>query len=231
MKIICFGDSLTRGISIVKGRLRIIKQNYPNILANLVESFPSIEIINKGVFNDNSDLLMNRIDKDVIAEKPDAVLINVGGNDCNFKWDEVAALPDGEHEPIVPIERYVENLTAIIAEFQDKHITPFLITLPPLDPARYYRSICTQFGPSIAHWVSSVGGIEHWHGMYNRRLKQLASELNVTLIDVRTYLKETGNLNQLISDDGIHLTSEGYKEMSKAIFQDLNTHYRAAETL
>ncbi|CAH0347227.1 GDSL-type esterase/lipase family protein [Bacillus sp. CECT 9360] len=223
MKIICFGDSLTRGISFVKGRLRILKDNYPNTLAKLAEPFSSVEILNKGVFNDNSDLLVDRIDKDIISEQPDIVLISVGGNDCNFKWDEVAEHPTGTHEPIVPLERYLQNVTSMVKEFQEKHITPFLITLPPLDPARYYSFIADKFGPSIGHWVSSVGGIEHWHGMYNRKLKKLAKELNVALIDVRTYIKSSGDLEELISDDGIHLTSEGYRCMSQAIFKDLNT--------
>ena len=31
--------------------------------------------------------------KDVISENPDIVLIEVGGNDCNFNWDEVAKHP------------------------------------------------------------------------------------------------------------------------------------------
>ena len=223
LKIVCFGDSLTRGISYVKGRLRIIKDNYPSSLAKLTESLP-FEIMNKGVFNDNSDLLVNRVEKDVIAENPDIVLIEVGGNDCNFHWDQVAKNPEGIHEPIVPLDRYLDNITTLVKQIQEKHVTPFLLTLPPLDPARYYQSIASRFGPSIGHFVSYVGGIEHWHGMYNRKLKSLAEELKVPLIDVRSYLKESGDLKSLISDDGIHLTSEGYQHMSKAIYRDLQKH-------
>ncbi|MGG0414070.1 SGNH/GDSL hydrolase family protein [Peribacillus simplex] len=118
MKIVCFGDSLTRGISYVKGRLRIIKENYPNSLAKLTESLPFVEVLNKGVFNDNSDLLVSRIEKDVMSEKPDIVLIEVGGNDCNFHWDEVAKNPEGDHKPIVPIERYLENITQLSSRFR-----------------------------------------------------------------------------------------------------------------
>jgi len=224
LKIVCFGDSLTRGISYVRGRLRIIKENYPNSLAKLTESLPFVEVLNKGVFNDNSDLLVSRIEKDVMSENPDIVLIEVGGNDCNFHWDEVAKNPEGDHEPIVPIERYLENVTQLVKQVQDKHITPFLLTLPPLDPARYYRSIADKFGHSIGHFVSHVGGIEHWHGMYNRQLKSLAEELKVPLIDVRSHIKSSGDLGPLISDDGIHLTSEGYQQMSLAIFGDLLKH-------
>ncbi|MFJ7941290.1 SGNH/GDSL hydrolase family protein [Peribacillus sp. NPDC096622] len=55
-------------------------------------------------------------------------------------------------------------------------------------------------------------------------MKRLAEELKVPLIDVRSYIKSSGDLGRLISDDGIHLTSEGYKQMSLAIFSDLLKH-------
>ena len=95
MKIICFGDSLTRGVSSIKGRMRILKKSYPTILQELFENNKeidtknNIEVLNKGVFNDNSDLLLARLEKDVIMEKPVFVIIGIGGNDCNFQWEEV----------------------------------------------------------------------------------------------------------------------------------------------
>ncbi|MFH5780510.1 SGNH/GDSL hydrolase family protein [Heyndrickxia oleronia] len=224
MKIICFGDSLTRGVSVVKGRLRIMKENYPSFLQSF---FPSdseedhVEVVNKGVFNDNSDLLIARLEKDVISQKPDYTIIGIGGNDCNFKWDEVAKNPNQHHEPIVPIEQYLENVKTLIFSIKNSGITPIILNLPPLDPVRYYKFIAEKFGPSISHWISSVGGIEHWHGLYNRSLNKLANELKVLKIDVRTAIKDAGDFIDLISDDGIHLTSNGYKVLSNEVYQQL----------
>ena len=147
MKIICFGDSLTRGVSVVKNRLRIIKQNYPVFLQELflqnIEN--DVTVINKGVFNDNSDLLMSRLEKDVIDEHPDFAIVEIGGNDCNFKWEEVAEKPWEEHEPIVPMERYLDNLKKIIIDIQEHGITPIISTLPPLDPVRFYKNISVKY--------------------------------------------------------------------------------------
>ncbi len=219
MKIVCFGDSLTRGVSFVKGRMRILKENYPAFLQQFASDH--FTIINKGVFNDNSDLLLSRVEKDVVAEHPDYVIINIGGNDCNFKWDEVVKNPEGEHQPIVPIERYMENLKKLILRIQETNSTPILMNLPPLDPVRYYKLLAQTYGSSISHWISLQGGIEHWHGLYNRSLSSLAEQLNVLKIDVRTALKQSGNIKDFISDDGIHLTGEGYKTMSSTIFSSL----------
>ncbi|MBM7603829.1 lysophospholipase L1-like esterase [Metabacillus crassostreae] len=222
MKIICFGDSLTRGVSIVKGRLRILKESYPTSLQELFSSNKNdVTVVNKGVFNDNSDLLLERLEKDVIHEKPDYVIVGVGGNDCNFKWEEVANNPLKEHKAIVPLDRYLHNIKTMINQISQSGITPVISTLPPLDPVRYYKNISEKYSPSISHWISQVGGIDYWHGVYNHHLNQLAEELNIMKIDVRTGIKKAGNLVDLISDDGIHLTAEGYKALSAEIHRNL----------
>lgn len=224
MKIVCFGDSITRGVTCIKGRLRILKDNYPAVLQQYFGD-SSTEIVNKGVFNDNSDLLVQRLGKDVIGEHPDVVLICIGGNDCNFKWNEVAERPDDTHVPVVPLERYADNIRHLVKNVKEQGITPVLLTLPPLDPKRYYQSISARFGKSIGHWIGLSGGIEHWHGQYNRCLKKSIKQLNVPAIDVRTAIKKAGDLKGLISDDGIHLTAEGYKVMAKKIYTDLTAQF------
>ena len=120
MKIICFGDSLTRGVSVVKGRLRILKDNYPAFLQELFtqKGEKDITVINKGVFNDNSDLMLSRLEKDVISEHPDYVILEVGGNDCNFKWNEVIEKPEEEHQAIVSLDRYLANISTLVTRIQ-----------------------------------------------------------------------------------------------------------------
>ncbi|WP_226667942.1 SGNH/GDSL hydrolase family protein [Metabacillus litoralis] len=222
MKIVCFGDSLTRGVSLVKGRLRILKDSYPTSLQDLFsKNKDHVNVINKGVFNDNSDLLLERLEKDVIHENPDYVIVGVGGNDCNFNWEEVAKKPLEEHNAIVPLDRYLNNIKTIIGQIHQSGITPIISTLPPLDPVRYYKNISERYSPAISHWISQVGGIDYWHGIYNHHLNLLAEELNIMKIDVRTGIKKAGNLVDLISDDGIHLTAEGYKALSTEIHQNL----------
>jgi lysophospholipase L1-like esterase len=225
MKIVCFGDSITRGVSFVKGRLRIIKENYPAFLQELFlnEIDPHVTVINKGVFNDNSDLLLLRLDRDVIQERPDYAIIGIGGNDCNFKWNEVAESPAEEHQSIVPIERYLDNVKKMITNLQRESIIPIVLTLPPLEPGRYYKTISEKYGNSIGHWISTTGGIEHWHGLYNHRLNNMINELEVDKVDVRTAIKKAGDLLEMISEDGIHLTASGYKAMSLEIYMYLKS--------
>lgn len=221
MRLICLGDSVTRGVSYVRGRMRIVKTNYPALLQADLAGIPGLDVMNRGVFNDNSDGLLSRIERDVFAENADAVLVEIGGNDCNFRWDEVAQRPLASHDAVVPLERYIANLTRIVEMCRRAQITPVLLTILPLDPVRYYRHVSQQYGQSIAHWIGRCGGIEHWHGMYNRALKQLTQYLNVMSIDVRTGFKRSGDLADLLSEDGVHPTESGYKTLSRLVAAEL----------
>jgi lysophospholipase L1-like esterase len=217
MRIVCFGDSVTRGISYVQGRLRIVKDNYPALLQNAISIFNPVQVLNKGVFNDNSSLLVDRLEKDVLAEQPSYVLIQIGGNDCNFHWDEVALCPNQTHEPFVPIQTYQENIENMIVRIRNTGAIPVIMSLIPLDPVRYYRKLAEIHGPSIAHWIAVCGGIEYWHAKYNAALEPIIRKLNVLTIDVRRSFLQSADMTKIISDDGIHPTTEGYFLLAAAI--------------
>ncbi|MBY0095784.1 SGNH/GDSL hydrolase family protein [Mesobacillus maritimus] len=228
MKIICFGDSLTRGVSFVDGRLKILKNNYPKILQELFlnnnnNDENDILVMNKGAFNDNSDILIKRLERDVIETKPDYVIIEIGGNDCDFAWSEVASKPDAVHHATVPLDRYINNLKSIVINIKEAGMTPILSTLPPLDPVRYYDRITENFSSKVSNWICKVGGIEHWHSRYNAAIKTIAHELDVMSIDVRSAISRAGDLEDLISLDGIHLTEKGYKVFATEVFQKLSS--------
>lgn len=229
MKIICLGDSLTRGVTAKNNRLKIVKANYPAILQELLnnnkENFSAneINVLNKGVFNDNSDLLLGRLEKDVLLENPAFVIIGIGGNDCNFPWGEVAENPYDKYQAIVPLDRYLKNINSILIKLKEQGVTPILLTLPPLDPVRYYETIIQKFSSQVSHWICKAGGIDYWHGKYNRYLIKTAEELGILKIDVRSALKQAGKLSELISADGIHLTAEGYKVVGNEVFQNICT--------
>ncbi len=73
-KIIFVGDSLTEGFDL---------QKY----------FPGLEVINKGVYGDNTSGVIKRLKRDVISENPKQVFLLIGTNDFALKRsiDEIAS--------------------------------------------------------------------------------------------------------------------------------------------
>lgn len=70
-RIVCFGDSLTRGYGATQGK------DYPARL----EEMTGIEVINSGVSGNTTADGLARLEADVLAFEPDVVLITLGGND------------------------------------------------------------------------------------------------------------------------------------------------------
>jgi len=69
--IICFGDSLTYGTGAGQD------MDYPSQLSAMIGK----PVINAGVSGDTTGRALQRLERDVLAEFPDLVLITLGGND------------------------------------------------------------------------------------------------------------------------------------------------------
>ena len=71
--LVLFGDSITAGMT----------DGYPSpIFSNEIRKyFPNIEILNRGVPGDRTDLALSRIQADILQSNPDIVTIFFGTND------------------------------------------------------------------------------------------------------------------------------------------------------
>ena len=82
MRIICFGDSLTFGYQVSRDEKWHV----------IVEKMTGIQMINRGVSGDTTEGMINRIQKQVFAAKPDGVILMGGYNDIFFNcaWEQAA---------------------------------------------------------------------------------------------------------------------------------------------
>jgi acyl-CoA thioesterase-1 len=101
MKIVCIGDSFTRGFGVNK------KESW---FRQLSESFNQHTFINKGINGDTSGGMLARFERDVISQKPKYVLIIGGVNDfiCSASVSSVQAnimamAHQAYHNSIIPI--------------------------------------------------------------------------------------------------------------------------------
>ena len=100
VRVVCFGDSVT-GVYYHTGSRRA----YTDMLGIALRQFaPSakVEMINAGISGNTTENALARIDRDVIAHRPDLVTVMFGLNDMTR----------------VPLETYRENLKAIAQKCQ-----------------------------------------------------------------------------------------------------------------
>lgn len=181
-----------------------------------------VTVTNAGYNGNNTVELLARLNKDVIAKKPQVVVLMVGTNDMLNLRNKLTMQAYKMH--------YQELITAI-----KKNSKLFLMTIPPInteyvlqriDPKNYAQS-----GPQAR--VDSANAV----------IKELAVKNKCRLIDLNKILLACGgstsdkeslfqNVNNIGVNDGVHPTANGYKVIGTAVYQAIiNTEPKATSVL
>ncbi|WP_026883137.1 SGNH/GDSL hydrolase family protein [Clostridium akagii] len=223
---LAYGDSITKGIVYDNERSRysILKENFTNIIENNIKG----SVYNAGKFGNTIRRGMSKMYNDVIKKSPDIVLIEFGGNDCDYKWDDIAKNSHVEYEPNTDITTFRETLLNMIETLKDNQIFPMLMTLPPLDPLKYFKWITKgdSFAEqNILHWLGTKERLFTWHNSYSKMIANVAKETNTALIDVRTEFLKYSDYTRLLCKDGIHPNINGQSLIANVILKFIKENY------
>lgn len=225
-KFVLFGDSITRGVIFdeTKGRYVISDNNFCNIMKDKVSG----EIYNEGKFGSTITRGERKLQTDVMKNNPDIVLVEFGGNDCDFDWDDIAKNPDSEHHPKTELSLFEKSLKKIIGVLKLNNIVPVLMTLPPLDANRYFQWVSKydeNNEKNILTWLGSVDKIYWWHERYNSGIIEVAEETGTNIIDVRGAFLKNEDYRKYLCKDGIHPNLEGHKIIADKILGYMKSNY------
>jgi lysophospholipase L1-like esterase len=123
IKIVTLGDSITKGVrSGVKP-----EETFASLLeAGLKQQGVQAEIVNVGIGGERTDMALARLEKDVIAIKPQIVTIMYGTND--------SFVDKGRTEPRLTATEYQKNLAALCDKLRAAGINAVLMTEPRWGP-------------------------------------------------------------------------------------------------
>jgi lysophospholipase L1-like esterase len=219
-KMRIFGDSILKGVEYSEAEDRYVplKHNgFEQLSLRL-----GIEFQNSAMFGctvtKGMQLLQKAMEKGLHC---DSVLLEYGGNDCDFLWDEVSIQPDRVHLPKTPLVEFERTLKAMILQLKKEHITPILMTLPPIDAKRYLQHICRKGldRNSILQWLGDIHNIERYQELYSLRIATVALETHTHMIDVRSGFLARRDCSALIGEDGIHPNADGHALIIKLLGQ------------
>lgn len=143
MKLVCIGDSFTRGFGVKK------KENWVSRI-----NIDGLEVTNMGINGDTTSGMLARFRNDVVLEKPNYVLITGGtndfisGSDCYIPQNNyMAMVHQAFHSGIIPVVGIEPGLSpenvredwAAFSDFQkvfDKQ----------MQLGRWLKKMCTTFG-------------------------------------------------------------------------------------
>ena len=216
--ITAFGDSVLKGVIYEDDHFKVADTSLQKIceesLGIVVENkarFGSTITRGASVFEKNLDTIRNSSGEYVVLE--------FGGNDCDFNWKEVSADPEKEHFPMSRIEDFVETYTNIIREIKSLGKIPVLLSLPPIDSNRYFNQISKGLSAeNILKWMEGNRQfITNWHERYNIEIFKLAIAEEVPVIDITSVLLEHKNYSRYLCAAGIPPPEKGQKLIAEAI--------------
>jgi len=211
IKIELFGDSILKGIQINPTNKKYYINNEIN-LEKLSEKY-LLQIKNYSSFGctvtKGSNLLKKRLENNITC---DAIVMDYGGNDCDYNWREISENPSGTYSPNTPIEIFTETYCDIIDTLKEKGILPILTTLPPLQAQRFFDWFCKDLNKkNILKWLGEIKNIYYHQEIYSKAIEKIALEKQVPLIDIRGAFLKAGNMNGLLCEDGTHPNTAGQK--------------------
>jgi len=152
------------------------------------------------------------------------ILLEFGGNDCDFKWSEVAEDPDKEHTCNVPPALYRETLLKMIDSVKLTNGIPVLTTLPPLNAEKYFDWI-TRDGlnkKNILAFLGDVQQIYRWQEYYSLMNLRIALEKGLLCLPIREYFLSFGHQKEWMCEDGIHPNEVGYRSIYEVFMKQWN---------
>ncbi|MGF7145591.1 lysophospholipase L1-like esterase [Anaerotaenia torta] len=216
IKIGVFGDSILKGIQINPVNKKYYVNN--NIDADTLSRKYPIQIQNYSSFGctvkKGSEQLKKRLEQDLGC---DVIVMDYGGNDCDFNWKAISENPAGNHLPNTPIELFTEIYCGIIDTLKKKGIIPILTTLPPLEPQRFFDWFCGSLNKkNILTWLGDISTIYNHQESYSRVIEKIAMETQVPLIDLRGAFLKAGDVKELLCEDGTHPNTLGQKVIASS---------------
>jgi len=220
MKILVVGDSLSKGVVLdeEKHKYTLLKDCFINLLSNAL----SAEIINASRFGatvtQGQQLLQARLDR----YDPDVVVIEFGGNDCDFAWEDIARDPSLDHIPKTPLDEFEDRINTMVDLVAERNKKPVLVTLPPIYADNYFNwfTNCDQEkGHRILKWLKDVWHIYWWQERYSNCLQYIARRRDIGCIDIRREFLKERDFERYICSDGIHPSAAGHRLIFDAVMR------------
>ena len=222
-EIYAFGDSVLKGIILENEKYKVCKNRFSNICENIL----NVVIENKAKFGSTISIGEKSFEKNLsMLDNPDVeyVVLEFGGNDCDFKWQEISDNPNIEHSPNIEVNEFVKMYTEIIQVIKSKNKKPVLLSLPPIDSQSYINKLSKNLNKeNILKWMNNnIYFLTNWHERYNIEVFKLAINNNVSIIDITSKFLEQKDYSLFLCEDGIHPNEEGHKIISEAIQEHIS---------
>ena len=214
-QIFIFGDSILKGVTYSEetARHRLVPDRF-STLTNRGYTVRNCAIVGATV-EEGITMLRRKLTE---PAEDAAVLLEFGGNDCDYHWSDISADPTAVHRPKTPLEDFVRQYGQLVSFAREKGASVYICNLVPLDADKYMRWISRGLCyDAILGWLGDASMLYRWHEFYSRTTEKLAEQLACPLIDLRQPFLMSHHYRDLLSGDGIHPTAEGHALIEETV--------------
>ncbi|MBE6563217.1 MAG: SGNH/GDSL hydrolase family protein [Ruminococcaceae bacterium] len=215
-KIDIYGDSILRGVMYDEESASYkLRDGYK------LECFSSrgIEIRNNSrigaTIEKGKDALERKLQD---CDSSTLVILEYGGNDCDYEWKNVSDAPLAEHTPHIEPQKFIDTYKQAIATAMKKGATVAITSLVPIDSGKYMKWISRNLSyDNILNWLGDESMLFRWQEYYSHLVESIARELKCEFIDLRREFLLSHSFPKLLCADGIHPTQAGHELIEKAL--------------
>lgn len=208
-----WGDSILRGVVLDQVELR-----YKRLQEGAVDMFAKLfpgEVKNHSRFGCTAPRAELSLQKALNnGDTQDLMLLEFGGNDCDFDWVKVSDNPDAPHQPNTPLNDYKKAIIQMIDSIKAAGKCPVVMTLPPIDANRFFDWVTSPDNVNannVLRFLKEKQFIYRQQERYSMALERIAIDCKVKIIDVRSAFLEKRDLQNYLCDDGMHPNADGQK--------------------
>lgn len=229
-KIFAFGDSIMKGVVTNPVTLTDNITKYSITINNFVaccERHFGISISNHSRFGSTIMGGKRNVERHFDNIAPgDIVVLEFGGNDCNFDWKAISEHPEREHTPLTTLQTFKETYLQIIEKLKAAGARPLLLSLPAVDKRKFFDHVSQGLSrTNIMRWLGGdLQQISDWHERYNLAVFGIANQTQVPVIDISSLFLGNRKQNDLYCADGMHPNEEGHRLIADAIISHIEAH-------
>lgn len=200
-KIVVLGDSITQAGGQYGGYVWLLRQYLTTLYPQ-----QSIEIIPSGVSGNKSLDLEARFNQDVLSQKPDLVIINVGINDVMQSFNSSSS----EEKDVSPLDIYRQKLNAMVKSARARNMQVML-----LSPTIIYEDLNSRENIRMVEYINAM--------------RDVAAQNQAQFLDlhtpfrhiIMTYQRYGGRSQNILTRDGIHPNLAGHQIMTYTLLRGL----------
>jgi len=214
-----FGDSIMRRVIYdeEKSRYRFLSDNDLKKFASQY----NLKIKNNSLFGCTIEKGLELLKSKLNTAKNGLMLLEYGGNDCDYDWQQIANSPESEHLPATPLADFTAAYSHFIDEARARGFKPILMNLPPIDAEKYFSWVSAKCSSkeNLVNWLGDIQMIYRFQELYSTASADIAHKKNCVFIDIRSRFLDKRNFKSLLCADGIHPNEQGYALILDAFYQ------------